>query len=126
MTDGINNRVLKLSAKGFRGYPMATVAYYGPDESKATKVVVALFRFDGSAAYPLERWFDDEHDMRLDENVTNRILGFIKEHGARSVAAVGKILGCPHEEGKDYSEGEPCPMCPYWAGRDRWKGVKRR
>jgi hypothetical protein len=29
------------------------------------------------------------------------------------------MLGCPHEEGIDYPEGEACPECPYWAGRDR-------
>jgi hypothetical protein len=23
---------------------------------------------------------------------------------------------------KRHPEGEPCPECPYWAGRDRWTG----
>jgi hypothetical protein len=117
------NRVLKQASKGFQGYPIATVAYYGPNESKATKVVVAIIPSEDAEADPLERWFGAERDMREDENVTSRILRFIKDNGARSVAAVGKILGCPHEEGKDYPEGEACPMCPYWAGRDRWAGV---
>jgi hypothetical protein len=30
--------------------------------------------------------------------------------------------GCPHEEGIDYPEGEPCPQCPFWTHRDRWTG----
>jgi hypothetical protein len=34
-----------------------------------------------------------------------------------------KIIGCPHEEGIDYPDGEQCPVCPYWAGRDRWTGA---
>ena len=32
----------KLKA-GIRGYPIATVAYYGPNNNKATKVVVGIF-----------------------------------------------------------------------------------
>jgi len=123
MTHRIKNRVINQSAKGFRGFPLVTVAYYGPNASKATKVVVGLVRFDGAEPEPLERWFGEERDLRLDENMTSRILRFVREHGAKSVAAVGAILGCPHEEGIDYPEGEACPMCPYWAGRDRWKGV---
>jgi len=27
----IKNRIIKKSQKGFRGFPVATVAYYGPD-----------------------------------------------------------------------------------------------
>ena len=118
----IKNRVLNQAAKGFRGFPVATVAYYGPNASKATKVVVGIIASDGAETNPLERWFGGERDMRVDENVTSRILRFIAEHGAQSVAAVGRILGCPHEEVIDYPENEACPMCPYWAGRDRWEG----
>jgi hypothetical protein len=33
------------------------------------------------------------------------------------------IIGCPHEEGTDYPEGEACPQCPFWQGRDRFKGT---
>jgi hypothetical protein len=43
--------------------------------------------------------------------------------GVRSVAMVGRIIGCPHEEGIDY-QGPTCPLCPYWAGRDRWSGER--
>ena len=33
-----------------------------------------------------------------------------------------RIIGCPHEEGIDYPEGQACPQCPFWAHRDRWSG----
>jgi hypothetical protein len=26
-------------------------------------------------------------------------------------------MGCPHEEGEDFSVGEDCPFCPFWAGK---------
>jgi len=32
----------KKARKGFRGYPAATVAFYGPDDLRATKVAVAI------------------------------------------------------------------------------------
>jgi hypothetical protein len=38
------------------------------------------------------------------------------------VAAFDRIIGCPHEEGIDYPEGEICMKCPFWAHRDRWSG----
>jgi hypothetical protein len=31
-----------------------------------------------------------------------------------------RIIGCPHEEGKDYPAGDVCPQCPFWANRDRF------
>lgn len=30
------------------------------------------------------------------------------------------IIGCPHEEGIDYPDGQVCPQCPFCAHRDRW------
>jgi len=31
-----------------------------------------------------------------------------------------RIIGCPHEEGIDYPEGQKCAQCPLWASRDRF------
>ena len=35
-------RLGKKAKKGFRGYPVATIAFYGPDSTTATKVAVAI------------------------------------------------------------------------------------
>ncbi|MGH9767873.1 MAG: hypothetical protein ACREAB_10610 [Blastocatellia bacterium] len=98
------------------------MAYYGPDNRKATKAAVGIIKREGAEPI-MRKWHTTETDARLDEKITNEILGYIREHKAVSVAAVAKILGCPHEEGKDYPEGQACPQCPYWAGRDRWAGL---
>lgn len=37
----------KTAQRGFRGYPIATVAFYGPTADLATKVVVAIVRDKG-------------------------------------------------------------------------------
>jgi len=116
------SKLEKKARRGQRGYPTATVAFYGPDASRASKVAVGIIPFEGSEATELRRWLSDNGDLRRDSFVTNEILTFIKEHGVMTVAMSPGIIGCPHEEGVDYPDGEVCLMCPYWATRDRWTG----
>ena len=42
-------------------------------------------------------------------------------NGVLPVAMIDRIFGCPHQEGIDY-EGEYCPVCEFWRGRDRFTG----
>ena len=108
--------------RGFRGYPVATVALYGPDDKLATKVAVAIVTEQDAEPAALNRWFSEGQDVRFDLEINSEILQFIKDHGARSVVTTDRIIGCPHEEGVDYPEGVACPQCPFWARRDRWSG----
>ncbi len=119
----IKNRILKRTQRGFRGYPVGTVAYYGPDNRKATKVAVGIIASEGADVGEMKQWFTEAKDARLDEHITTEILQYLDQQGVMSVAGSSKLLGCPHEEGIDYPEGESCPECPYWKGRDRWDEV---
>jgi len=112
----------KKARRGFRGYPVATIAFYGPDARRATKVAVGIVRSEGGEPDPLERWFVEEGDIRKSPSVLEEVLELIEREGVRSVVMSDGIIGCPHEEGTDYPEGEVCPMCPFWANRDRWTG----
>jgi hypothetical protein len=112
----------KRARRGFRGYPVATVAFYGPDNTRASKVAVGIVASEGAAADPLERWFSEEEDVRKDPVVGRKILEFTQQHGVKTVVVTDGIIGCPHEEGIDYPDGEVCPACPFWAHRDRWSG----
>ena len=114
-------RLEKKARRGQRGFPVATVAFYGPDASRASKVAVGIIRNEGDPAQ-MKRWFSDTGDVRHDAAVGAEIIEFIEEHGAKTVAMSPGIMGCPHEEGIDYPDGEVCPECPYWANRDRWSG----
>jgi hypothetical protein len=114
-------RLYKKTKRGFRGFPMATIAFYGPDGSRATKVAVGIHVGQDEEPAELRRWFFESEDIRNDPAVFAEILAYIEQYGAKSVTMVDSIIGCPHEEGVDY-EGETCPRCPYWAGRDRWTG----
>lgn len=113
----------KKARKGFQGYPIATIAYYGPDDRHATKVAVGIVKEEDGDADILQRWFSEKgEDIREDRPVHYEILSFIETHGANSVVIADRIIGCPHEEGIDYPEGQYCPKCPFWAGRNRWSG----
>ena len=112
----------KRAKKGLRGYPVATIAFYGPDDSRASKAAVGIVLEDGAEAAVLERWHSDIIDVRTDPHTNEQILAFIRSNEVKSVVLVDRIIGCPHEEGIDYPEGEKCPRCPFWAVRDRWSG----
>jgi len=112
----------KKSRRGFRGYPVGTVAFYGPDDQRASKVAVGIVNQDGAEPDALQRWFSEAGDARSDPAITHEIDQFLRAHGVKSVVMPDRIIGCPHEEGIDYPDGEVCPQCPFWANRDRWTG----
>jgi hypothetical protein len=112
----------KRSNQRFRGYPVATIALYGPDNRHASKVAVAAVPAEGAEPAELERWFSDDADVRDDPDIAAAIVSFLERRGIRSVVMADQIIGCPHEEGIDYPDGEKCPQCPFWANRDRWSG----
>jgi hypothetical protein len=110
----------KKAQRGFRGYPVATIAFYGPTAALATKVAISIVPDERNQPDQLERWFSEQGDIRHDDRVGEQIEAFLSQHNVRSVAMVDRIIGCPHEEVVDYPEGQSCPQCPYWAGRDRF------
>jgi hypothetical protein len=116
------SRLEKKSKRGFRGYPLATVAFYGPDAQRASKVVVGIILDDRGETHEIKRWFSEETDVRSELIIMAEILEYIQSWSAKSVVMTENIIGCPHEEGIDYPDGEVCPVCPYWAERDRWTG----
>jgi tetratricopeptide (TPR) repeat protein len=105
--------------KGFLGYPMASIAFYGPDNRRANKVAVGIIHHEDDAPSEMNRWHIDKGDIRRDAAVIEAIFRLVQRREVRSVAMTEEILGCPHEEGIDYPDGEDCPECPYWAGRKR-------
>jgi hypothetical protein len=123
MIERARKRLSKRAKRGFRGYPLATVALYGPDDRTATKLTVGIVPAEHVDVTELKRWFLEGADIRNDAGITEEVLAFITAAGARSVVMTDKIIGCPHEEGIDY-HGPTCPMCPFWAGRDRWTGER--
>lgn len=110
----------KRARRGFRGYPIATVAFYGPTADLATKIAVSVVPDERNQPDLIERWFSEGSDIRHDSVIGDEVSSFLRKHEVRSVVVADRIIGCPHEEGIDYPEGKSCPQCPYWAGRDRF------
>jgi len=114
---------LERKARRKTGYPLATLAYYGPDNTRASKAVVGIVISEQAADVAvLQKWHSDSTDVRTDPAIIQQILSYLDQHQVQRVVMVERIIGCPHEEGIDYPEGEECPQCPYWANRDRWTG----
>ena len=111
--------------RGFRGYPIGTVAFYGPDAALATKAAVGIVAEAGAEPVAVERWFSERGDVRSDGTIGRSILAYLEAHRVRSVMLSPGIIGCPHEEGVDYPLGAECPRCPFWHGKDRWSGQER-
>lgn len=58
----------KKARRGFAGYPVAAVAFYGPDDKVATKVSVGIVLGENEHPSALERWFS-ETDVRNEPNI---------------------------------------------------------
>lgn len=105
------------------GYPIGTIAYYGPDDTFASKAVagILLSEKDKESVF-VKKWFGTNTDVRFDLEIRTEMIDFLEQHNVHRVAMLDRIIGCPHEEGIDYPHNEKCPQCPFWANRDRWTG----
>jgi len=99
----------------FQGYPIGTVAYYGPDDRTATKAVASIIRDQRSGVVALRRWVGG--DVTRDAHIQREIDAFLAAHKARSIIRTERPIGCIHEEGEDFPAGTECPFCPFWRGK---------
>ncbi len=120
MAQGKNIKLInKKVRKGQKGYPVATVAFYGPTDKVASKLVCSIIKNEYAEPEPMKKWIS-EIDLRKSEKILGEVLEFIDANKVKTVSMINSIIGCPHEEGIDYPEGESCPECKYWKGRDRF------
>jgi hypothetical protein len=57
MIERARKRLSKGAKRGFRGYPIAIVALYGPDDRAATKLTVGIVPAGHAEATDLRRWY---------------------------------------------------------------------
>jgi hypothetical protein len=127
MSERLLKRLRKKAKRGMRGWPIATIVYYGPDLSRATKVAVGIVPAEDAEPSEMRDWSVETGDVRKDVIVIGEMLEFIESQGALTIIISDGIMGCPHQEGIDY-EGEFCPNpgCAFWHGRDRFTGKLKK
>ena len=109
------------SQRSRANYPLATVSAYGPDNKRATKLVVGVLRRAGQKhPNPMHSWSTDAGDVRNDPVIAAELADWLRRQGIKDTLSYDRIIGCPHEEGIDYPMGRACPQCPFWASVDRF------
>ena len=53
----LKKRLAKIAKPGFRGYPVGTLACYGPDDRRASKLVAAIIEAEGGQATEMQKWY---------------------------------------------------------------------
>lgn len=81
--DKAKKRIAKQVKKGFKGYPLIAIAYFGETPELATTVSVQFIAEEG--AEPQEQTFTAQHDAREDETIQTVLLKIIERADAKSV-----------------------------------------
>jgi hypothetical protein len=101
--------------KGFQGYPLGIIAFYGHNDKSASKAVIGIIKEAGGAPAHIKKWVSEKGDLRKDVPSIKELFRYIEAHEVQSVALTPGIYYCPHEPGVDYPEGGSCPHCPFWS-----------
>ena len=113
--------ISQLQMKTGMKYPLATVLSYGPNRKVASKLVVSIFHRPGQTEpTAVEKWLGQGQDIRQDPVVMAAVNEFKARHFVVQTVSDARVMGCPHQEGIDYPEGQECPQCPFWTNLDRY------
>src|SRR5436309_15894283 len=95
MEDRFLKHLRKKARKGLRGWPIATVAFYGTNLSQATKVTVGIVPSENAEVKELREWKVDRGDIRGDPGIAQVILEFFEQHRVLLVVMTYSIIGWP-------------------------------
>src|SRR3954465_1281887 len=105
----LHKRLGKKAKRGFRGFPVGTVALYGPDDRRATKLVAAVIAREDDPPSDLRRYLAAEGDVRQDPTILEEVVLLFEAHGVRSVVMVDRIIArAPRARARDAAVGVSC------------------
>jgi hypothetical protein len=87
--DKAKKRIEKLVKKGFKGYPMVSIEYFGATADAATEVVMTFTLEEGAA--PQAQKFLSKSDAREDETIQSVLVKTIERTDASTVAQVDGV-----------------------------------
>ena len=87
--DKAKKRIAKQVKKGFHGYPLVSLEYFGKTPDSATEVVVAFTAEED--AEPQKQTFVSGSDAREDETIQSTLVKIIERADAKTVAEVDGV-----------------------------------
>lgn len=87
--DKAKKRIAKQVGKGFKGYPLVSIEYFGETPELATQVVIQFIAEEG--AEPQEQKFSAKNDVRNDETIQTVLLKIIERADAGSVVEIADV-----------------------------------
>ena len=87
--DKAKKRIAKQVKKGFHGYPLVSLEYFGRTPDSASEVVISFTEEEG--AEPQKQTFVSGVDAREDETIQSTLLKIIERADAKTVNEVNGI-----------------------------------
>ncbi len=84
--DKAKKRIAKQVRKGFNGYPLISLEYFGRTPESATEVVISFTEEEN--AEPQKQKFVSESDAREDETIQSMLVKIIERADARTVKEI--------------------------------------
>jgi len=87
--DKAKKRIAKQVKKGFHGYPLVSLEYFGKTPDSASEVVISYTEEEG--AEPQKQTFVSGGDAREDETIQSTLLKIIERADAKTVTEIDGI-----------------------------------
>ena len=87
--DKAKKRIAKQVRKGFHGYPLVSLEYFGKTPDSATEVVITFTMEEGAA--PQKQTLASGGDARDDETIQSTLLKIIERADAKTVTEIDGI-----------------------------------
>lgn len=87
--DKAKKRIAKQVKKGFKGYPLISIQYFGNTSEVASEVVISFTLEEG--AEPQEQKLSCDSDAREDETIQSVIIKIIDRANANTVTEVDGV-----------------------------------
>ncbi|AOY89484.1 hypothetical protein BKP64_15630 [Marinobacter salinus] len=84
--DKAKKRIAKQVRKGFNGYPLISLEYFGKTPDFATEVIISFTMEEN--AEPQQQKFVSENDAREDETIQSTLVKIIERADAKTVAEI--------------------------------------
>ena len=92
-------------------YPLATISAYGPDNTRATKLVVGILRRARQKdPGELRSWSTDEGDVRNDRAIAAEVADWLHRQGIKDTVSYDRIIDKRHTP-VFRAVAEPTPRC---------------